>query len=457
MTDDPPSSSSDEKSSKDANPFVAFRRFADAQAGALLKSVSSAFSSNRHPADKPASPSLSDYIFGSGTKQASTEATSSPTQIYSLSELVRRQLLDTFSTQHKVLDLSALGMGEPFTVDYLLWSPHSPLRLEKELPQHRWKEAFLDLCWTMEHEIPQLEERRVENASESENLKESMMGYRGEGFSRLLRHAREHDEELDRGVQALFRMWQHMESPTLDQGKSAPRDAASGARDDQGGIMAEVLGFIREIKDKELASHEKQPEQGDQRRGIAGGPATELDLYDALFDAERGVLNTAFSTAPSATFTATSAGWPDSDSTEGLQQFASDAFESVWDAMFPKAASSADSSSPGSSRPSITSTLMTTERTVGPDGVVRSKLVLKKRFADGQEETHEAMHSSDGVYAVNSCNSSPSLAPPMTSQVQGKSTLPAIEPLMQSPMPKAPTMEKATRSEPKKPGWFWRG
>jgi hypothetical protein len=47
-------------------------------------------------------------------------------------------------------------------------------------------------------------------------------------------------------------------------------------------------------------------------------------------------------------------------------------------------------------RTSILSTLTTTERTVAPDGTVTTKVVLKKRFADGREESSETLHTQRG-------------------------------------------------------------
>jgi hypothetical protein len=47
-------------------------------------------------------------------------------------------------------------------------------------------------------------------------------------------------------------------------------------------------------------------------------------------------------------------------------------------------------------KPSILSTLTTTERTVAPDGSVTTKMVLKKRFVDGREETTETVHMQRG-------------------------------------------------------------
>jgi hypothetical protein len=47
-------------------------------------------------------------------------------------------------------------------------------------------------------------------------------------------------------------------------------------------------------------------------------------------------------------------------------------------------------------KPSILSTMTTTERTVAPDGSVTTKVVLKKRFADGREESSETVHTQRG-------------------------------------------------------------
>ena len=44
----------------------------------------------------------------------------------------------------------------------------------------------------------------------------------------------------------------------------------------------------------------------------------------------------------------------------------------------------------------IVSTLATTERVTMPDGTARTKMVLKKRFADGREESNETVHTLQG-------------------------------------------------------------
>ncbi|MCJ1367434.1 hypothetical protein MMC16_006567 [Acarospora aff. strigata] len=55
------------------------------------------------------------------------------------------------------------------------------------------------------------------------------------------------------------------------------------------------------------------------------------------------------------------------------------------------------SSSRTTEGPSVISALTTTERKVLPDGSVHTKVVLKKRFADGREESSETVHTTHGA------------------------------------------------------------
>ncbi|MCJ1257658.1 hypothetical protein MMC24_005484 [Lignoscripta atroalba] len=52
---------------------------------------------------------------------------------------------------------------------------------------------------------------------------------------------------------------------------------------------------------------------------------------------------------------------------------------------------------PENAMPSIISTLTTTERKTLPDGTVHTKVLLKKRFADGREESSETVHTTQGT------------------------------------------------------------
>lgn len=83
--------------------------------------------------------------------------------------------------------------------------------------------------------------------------------------------------------------------------------------------------------------------------------------------------------------------------------------------------------------PSILSTLTTTERTVGPDGSVTTKTVLRKRFADGREESSESIQTQHGQDTTKSYYSWPG----------GESRSSAEHD------------QQNESNRPKKSGWFW--
>ncbi|KAI9880935.1 MAG: hypothetical protein M1830_010003 [Pleopsidium flavum] len=84
--------------------------------------------------------------------------------------------------------------------------------------------------------------------------------------------------------------------------------------------------------------------------------------------------------------------------------------------------------------PGIISALTTTERKVLPDGTVHTKVVLKKKFADGREESSETVHTTQG-------------------SVQQSTQAPT------APNGKENASEDAGRKdeENKNKGWFWSG
>lgn len=86
-------------------------------------------------------------------------------------------------------------------------------------------------------------------------------------------------------------------------------------------------------------------------------------------------------------------------------------------------------------RPSVLSTLTTTERTVHPDGTVTTKVVLKKRFNDGREESSETVHTQKGHESgVGGADHSSGI----------------LEAIGQHKLPEQPLKENN-----KKSGWFW--
>jgi hypothetical protein len=87
-------------------------------------------------------------------------------------------------------------------------------------------------------------------------------------------------------------------------------------------------------------------------------------------------------------------------------------------------------------RPSVLSTLTTTERTVHPNGTVTTKVVLKKRFNDGREESSETVHTERGQDSAGGINDHSSGMLEATAQHK---------------------LQEPRKNEGKKTGWFWSG
>jgi hypothetical protein len=90
---------------------------------------------------------------------------------------------------------------------------------------------------------------------------------------------------------------------------------------------------------------------------------------------------------------------------------------------------------------SIVSTMTTTERRTLPDGTIETKRVLKKRFADGREESNES---------VERQSSAPSYACSAISKPSKNDVLPT------GSQDKQTQTEEKENIRPKGRGWFWR-
>ncbi|KAF2730232.1 hypothetical protein EJ04DRAFT_445528 [Polyplosphaeria fusca] len=102
-----------------------------------------------------------------------------------------------------------------------------------------------------------------------------------------------------------------------------------------------------------------------------------------------------------------------------------------------------ETSSTTEPHPSVLSTLTTTERTMAPDGTVTTKMVLKKRFSDGREESSETVHTQRGHDADGHTSQDPW-------KVMQETQFP------HKPTSSSPNSDQ--NDEPgKKKGWFWSG
>ncbi|KAL5386448.1 hypothetical protein DPSP01_004173 [Paraphaeosphaeria sporulosa] len=114
----------------------------------------------------------------------------------------------------------------------------------------------------------------------------------------------------------------------------------------------------------------------------------------------------------------------------GMPETEMEAYERL---LGPTPAFGSDAQTEG--RPSVLSTLTTTERTVHPDGTVTTKVVLKKRFNDGREESSETVHTERGQDSAGEPSDSPSSVWEAAAQHKPQ--------------------EQARKDNDKKTGWFW--
>ena len=90
---------------------------------------------------------------------------------------------------------------------------------------------------------------------------------------------------------------------------------------------------------------------------------------------------------------------------------------------------------------SIVSTMTTTERRTLPDGTVETKRVLKKRFADGREESNESVERQ----MSSSSNSRSAVSKPLEREVASTAR-----------QDKQTQTNEKEDPRPKRSGWFWR-
>ena len=379
-----------QKAQDNANPFIAFRRFADDQMSNLMNSVFTLFAS---PSNSPPR-SVQEY------KKWLQEARESSQRLAREAEEAGR-IMDVYTRAHKegqhaikgdiqgctsddgsellrcpyrpaeqeaarlekpnlnvclmddaarsCLSLAALGLGLPSTallapvlrdqlpsvpIAYLLYSPYSPVQLEQQphLCDHgaKWREAFEDLLAVQNGEKlpPRCSQRMPESSF-----------------------------DWVRGMidLAICKRVEDAEESSSTAGKT------SEAIKQDPGLLSRFISATQPEND----AAGKEEMDNDDRDGDA--EITELDMYDSFLGSQQ----------PSSNGTARAA----ARSYAHLQQDSS-----------PSNPSDTDS------KPSrILSTLTTTERTTLQDGSVHTKVVLKKHFSDGREESTETVHHQNAV------------------------------------------------------------
>ena len=285
-------------------------------------------------------------------------------------------------------------LGEQFhshPVTYLLYSPYSPIRLESSQPFRdydvHWRNAFEDLL----------------AAQSGQDMKAEFTNRRGlskrEWFREMIDLAvtqRERERERGRNVE-------NMRDAQSSVAETVRRKPGFLDRFANAGVDARQSENNVDDDDDDDEDNEDSSENDDDDHDEE---VTELDLYDRLLGDSRAASSVYPTIAQSV-----------SRSYAQLQH----------DSTPPE---------PDNNKPSILSTLTTTERTTLQDGTVHTKVVLKKKFSDGREESTETMHTQNAI----------------PQQVQGLS-----QQNMQNGRDKEPgrNSEGAEGKAKRSKGWFW--
>ena len=244
------------------------------------------------------------------------------------------------------LATSLLGQQTPsISVAYLIFSPYSPARLEQS-PALRergipWREAFEDLLAVQSGQDISTEASKQPSTSTSDWLRDMIcIAMRENGRDTEERHqaSRSTSETVRRQPGFLDRFADSRRFADLRQ----PENDADEDDDDDGDF-------------------DEDDDDDDDEEEI-----TELDLYKRFL----GFGNSTSEPDPISSI---------------LGQSASRSFAHLQHDSTPTETES--------KKPSILSTLTTTERTTLQDGTVHTKVVLKKKFSDGREESTETVHT----------------------------------------------------------------
>ena len=369
-----------QKAQNDANPFILFRRFADDQMSTLVNgvfSISSLFGS----------PSTSPHRSVHDHEKWLREARESSQGFAREAEEAGR-IMDVHTRAHKedqhaveesasddgiepprypwprlnvcpeddvtwsrlklaaiahclpdtVLNASLLGEQLPSVpVAYLLYSPYSPVWLEQQ---------------------PRLCNR---GAKWREAFEELLAAQSGQELPfKCLQTTPESSVDWVRGMIQLAICVQ--EADTRESG-----GAAGGRTSEMMKQHPELLSRFITLRQPENDGFEDEDEDADNGGLVDEDDVgiTELDIYDRIFHSQQPSLNGAAKAAARSS-AHLHPGSPRSD-TDGK-------------------------------KPNILSTLTTTERTTLQDGSVHTKVVLKKRFSDGREESTETVHHQNAAH-----------------------------------------------------------
>ena len=413
-----------QKAQDDANPFILFRRFADDQMSTLMNgvfSISSLFGSSSTPPRH----SLQDY------EKLLEEARESSQRRACEAEEAGR-IMDVHTRVHKEfqhdarephsendggtlrcpyrpperempwleqpsLDVCAMDdatrsclslailalrnpvailgaaskLGEPLPsvpVPYLLYSPYSPL----------WLEQQPHLCdhgakWRAAFEDLLI----VQSGQELPPMSSARKQESSRDWARTMIHS------------AMCKREDNFEAPS-----SAAAETSENTRQHLG-----LLSYLNSLRQPENDADEDDDADNDDLVESDDDEITELDMYDRIFGSQQS-------------------------SVKRVARAAGQSFAHLQPDCSPAEADD--------KKPSVLSTLTTTERTTLQDGSVHTKVVLKKRFSDGREESTETVHNQNAIRPTQNITSK---------TVRDEDS-------------KKPSNDKGSK-ENKSSGWFW--
>lgn len=406
------------------NPFIAFRRFADDQMANLLSGLFGLSTSLGSSSSSPSSNrALQDY-------QAWLQESRLSQQGLEREAEEAGRIMDVYTTAHKdsaqeeiqkaiqdadepprcpyrpadqvvpqrenrpepslcclgsnlpLAILAAPVLGEQLSsvpVAYLLYSPYSPVRLETQGATRglRWRDAFADLLAVQNGEDISSQCEQEGSVSNAQWVRQMI------GLAMCKR-------DQDRTEQALHSTY---EATSSDLQVLASFPATRQPMDD--------------ADDGEESQSDEFDDDDDQ--------VTELDLYKHFLGKQGNSSNEdEYTEETSLIEKSTAASQSQSRSYAHLQHDISPTEKD-------------------GNKPSILSTLTTTERTTLEDGTTHTKVVLKKRFSDGREESTETVHTQNPLPLAQS--------QPVTKAIKDQKT--------------TRDASEAGRNEQKSKGWFW--
>ena len=378
-----------QKAQDDVNPFILFRRFADQQMSSLMRavfSISSFASSSTSPHR-----SVEDY-------EKCLQEAREPSQRLAHEAEEAGRIMDVYTRAHQearrvVHEPASVTENEPLRCPYRAVEEEDPWP-EKPGPNTCLMDdatrSSLSLA-TLSLGLPQTALTAAVLGEQLSSIPVAYLLYspyspaRLEQQSRLCDHGAKWREAfcdllaVQSGQGLLSKYSQRTPESNVDCNVKEISNLATCSRDDDTDELGNAVGktsdamnydprflsLILRLTKPECGADEDEDTDNDGLVDNGDAELTELNMYDGVFGSQQ----------------------PPSDGT------AKGAIPSLahvqQDSSFSNRACKT---------PSVLSTLTTTERTTLQDGSIHTKVVLKKRFSDGREESTETVHHQNAVH-----------------------------------------------------------